>query len=121
MEYTTLNNGVKMSMEGFGVFQVKDLDVCKQDVIDAVSVGYRLIDTSASYGNEEAVGRAIKECGVNREDLFIIIKLWVSDSSYDGAQRAFDDSLRKLGLEYLDLYLPKRCEKPLLQRSGNVS
>ncbi len=105
MEYTILNNGVKMPMEGFGVFQVPDPKVCEQAVLDAISVGYRLIDTAASYGNEEAVGAAVKKSGVCREDLFITTKLWVSDSSYDGAKRAFETSLKKLGLEYLDLYL----------------
>ena len=105
MEYTTLNNGVKMPMEGFGVFQVRDPQVCEQAVVDAIGAGYRLIDTAASYGNEESVGAAIKRSGVRREDLFITTKLWVSDSSYDGAKRAFETSLKKLGLEYLDLYL----------------
>ncbi len=105
MEYTILNNGVKMPMEGFGVFQVRDTAVCQQAVREAIDVGYRLIDTAASYGNEEAVGAAIRSCGVAREDLFITTKLWVADSSYDGAKRAFEDSCRKLGLEYLDLYL----------------
>ncbi len=105
MEYTILNNGVKMPMEGFGVFQVRDPAVCQQAVRDAIDVGYRLIDTAASYGNEEAVGAAIRDCGVAREDLFITTKLWVADSSYEGAKRAFEDSCRKLGLEYLDLYL----------------
>ena len=105
MEYTILNNGVKMPMEGFGVFQVRDTAVCQQAVRDAIDVGYRLIDTAASYGNEEAVGAAIRDCGVAREDLFITTKLWVADSSYDGAKRAFEDSCRKLGLEYLDVYL----------------
>ena len=105
MEYTILNNGVKMPMEGFGVFQVRDPAVCEQAVREAIDVGYRLIDTAASYGNEEAVGAAIRSCGVAREDLFITTKLWVADSSYEGAKRAFEDSCRKLGLEYLDLYL----------------
>ncbi len=105
MEYTILNNGVKMPMEGFGVFQVRDPQVCEQAVLDAISVGYRLIDTAASYGNEEAVGAAIRKSGACREDLFITTKLWVSDSSYEGAKKAFETSLQKLGLEYLDLYL----------------
>ena len=96
MEYVTLNNGVKMPQLGFGVFQIKD---------PAQSVGYRLIDTAASYGNEEAVGRAIKKCGVPREELFITTKLWISDTSYEGAKAAFQKSLDKLGLDYLDLYL----------------
>ncbi len=81
MEYTTLNNGVKMPMEGFGVFQVRDMAQCEQAVLDAISTGYRLIDTAASYGNEEAVGAAIKKSGARREDLFITTKLWVSDAS----------------------------------------
>ena len=105
MEYTILNNGVKMPMEGFGVFQVQDPKVCEQAVLDAISVGYRLIDTAASYQNEEAVGAALKKSGACRDDLFITTKLWVSDSSYEGAKKAFESSLQKLGLEYLDLYL----------------
>ena len=105
MEYTILNNGVKMPMEGFGVFQVQDPKVCEQAVLDAISVGYRLIDTAASYGNEEAVGAALGKSGACRDDLFITTKLWVSDSSYEGAKKAFESSLQKLGLEYLDLYL----------------
>ena len=105
MEYTILNNGVKMPMEGFGVFQVRDPKECEQAVLDAISVGYRLIDTAASYQNEEAVGAALKKSGACRDDLFITTKLWVSDSSYEGAKKAFESSLQKLGLEYLDLYL----------------
>ena len=105
MEYTLLNNGVKMPMEGFGVFQVPDPKQCEQAVLYALSVGYRLIDTAAAYMNEEAVGSAIKKSGVLREDLFITTKLWVQDTSYDGAKKAFEASLSKLGLEYLDLYL----------------
>ena len=105
MEFATLSNGVSMPMEGFGVFQVQDPKVCEQAVLGAVSVGYRLIDTAASYGNEEAVGAALKKCGACREDLFITTKLWVSDSSYEGAKRAYETSMKKLGLEYLDLYL----------------
>ena len=105
MEYITLNNGIKMPMEGFGVFQVPDPKQCEQAVLDAVSVGYRLIDTAASYRNEEAVGAAIAKSGICREDLFITTKLWVSDASYEGARKAFEASLQKLGLEYLYLYL----------------
>ena len=105
MKTITLNNGIKMPMEGFGVFQVPDKAQCKQAVLDAVDTGYRLIDTAAAYMNEEAVGEAIKDCGVKREDLFITTKLWVQDASYDGAKKAFETSLKKLGLEYLDLYL----------------
>lgn len=105
MEYTVLNNGIKMPMEGFGVFQVPDPKQCEQAVLDAISTGYRLIDTAAAYANEEAVGAAIKKSGACREDLFITTKLWVSDASYDKAKAAFETSLKKLGLEYLDLYL----------------
>ena len=94
-----------MPLEGFGVFQMRDPRECEQAVLDAVSVGYRLIDTAASYGNEEAVGAALKKCGACREDLFITTKLWVSDASYEGAKRAYETSMKKLGLEYLDLYL----------------
>lgn len=105
MEKVTLNNGVEMPIEGFGVFQIPDLSQCKQAVSDAVECGYRLIDTAAAYGNEQAVGDAIKSCGVRREDLFITTKLWVQDTSYDSAKQAFHTSLKKLGLDYLDLYL----------------
>ena len=105
MEYVTLNNGVKMPKLGFGVFQIKNPAQCEQAVLDAISVGYRLIDTAASYGNEEAVGQAIKKCGVPREELFITTKLWISDTSYEGAKAAFRKSLDRLGLDYLDLYL----------------
>ena len=105
MEYVTLNNGVKMPQLGFGVYQIKDPAQCEQAVLDAISTGYRLIDTAASYGNEEAVGAAIRKCGVPREELFITTKLWISDTSYEGTKKAFQKSLDKLGLSYLDLYL----------------
>lgn len=105
MEYITLNNGIKMPLEGFGVFQVPDPAQCEQAVLDAIASGYRLIDTAAAYGNEEAVGAAVKKSGVNRNDLFITTKLWVQDASYESAKKAFETSLRKLGLDYLDLYL----------------
>lgn len=105
MEFVTLNNGVKMPMEGFGVFQVPESEVCEQAVIDALAAGYRLIDTAAAYFNEEAVGSAIKKSGIAREDLFITTKLWIQDAGYENAKKAFQTSLDKLGLEYLDLYL----------------
>src|SRR6476661_5637936 len=101
----TLNNGVAMPLLGFGVFQVTDLDECERSVLDAIETGYRLLDTAASYGNEEAVGNAIRKSGVARDELFITTKLWVQDASYDGAKQAFERSLDKLQLEYLDLYL----------------
>lgn len=105
MDYITLNNGVKMPMQGFGVFQVPDSDVCEQAVADALSVGYRLIDTASVYGNEQAVGNAIRKSGIPREELFITTKAWISEMGYDGTLRAFDSSLSRLGLDYLDLYL----------------
>lgn len=105
MEFVTLNNGVKMPLEGFGVFQVPDPAVCEQAVLDAIATGYRLIDTAAAYMNEQAVGAAIQKCGVPREELFITTKLWVQDASYEGAKQAIETSLRNLGLDYIDLYL----------------
>ena len=105
MEYVTLNNGVKMPLEGFGVFQVPDPAQCEQAVLDAIESGYRLIDTAAAYMNEKAVGEAIKKCGVPREGLFITTKLWVQDVTYEGAKKAIQTSLDNLGLDYLDLYL----------------
>ena len=100
-----LNNGVEMPLEGFGVFQVPDHAGCEQAVLDAIASGYRLIDTAAAYMNEEAVGKAVAKCGVPRGELFITTKLWVQDASYEDAKAAIDTSLRKLGLDYLDLYL----------------
>ena len=105
MEYAVLNNGSKMPMEGFGVFQVPDPAQCEQAVLDAIASGYRLIDTAAAYMNEKAVGEAIKKCGVPREELFITTKLWVQDAGYEGAKKAIQTSLDNLGLDYLDLYL----------------
>nr|WP_317196583.1 aldo/keto reductase [Hymenobacter negativus] len=94
-----------MPLLGFGVYQVTDAAECENSVYEAIRAGYRLIDTAAAYGNEEAVGHAIKRSGVAREELFITTKLWVQDASYEGAKQAFETSLRKLGLDYLDLYL----------------
>ncbi len=110
MEYTTLNNGLQMPLEGFGVFQVRDKEECKQSVLEAIKAGYRLIDTAASYTNEDAVGEAVREAireGIcTREELFITSKMWVQDmKDYDSAKKAIDASLQKSGLEYLDLYL----------------
>ena len=105
MEYRTINNGIKMPVLGFGVFQVADPKVCEESVLTAIRHGYRLIDTAAVYGNEEAVGAAIRKCDIPREELFITTKLWVQDTYYEGAKEAFETSLKKLGLEYLDLYL----------------
>ncbi len=101
----TLNNGVEMPILGFGVFQVPDPAGCERSVRDAIDVGYRLLDTAASYGNEEAVGAAIRNHGIKRSDLFVTTKLWIEDASYEGAKAAFERSMNKLQLDYLDLYL----------------
>jgi 2,5-diketo-D-gluconate reductase A len=105
MQKVTLNNGVEMPILGFGVFQMQDANECEQAVYDAIMAGYRLIDTAASYLNEEAVGRAIKRSGVPREELFITTKLWVQDAGYESTKKAFANSLKRLQLDYLDLYL----------------
>ena len=105
MDDITLNNGLKMPPEGFGVFQIPDPTQCEQAVLDAISFGYRLIDTAAAYMNEQAVGAALKKCGVPREELFVTTKLWVQDASYEGAKAAIQRSLYNLSLDYLDLYL----------------
>lgn len=101
----TLNNGVEMPSLGFGVFQVPDPAECERSVRDAIDVGYRLLDTATSYGNEEAVGSAIRNHGIDRRELFITTKLWIEDASYEGAKAAFERSLNKLQLDYLDLWL----------------
>ena len=105
MEYVKLNNGVEMPVLGFGVYQISDPEVCERAVGDALKIGYRSIDTAAAYGNEEAVGRAVRRSGVTREELFITTKLWISDAGYEPARKAFEESMSKLGLDYLDLYL----------------
>ena len=97
MKTVALNNGREMPILGFGVFQMADPAECERSVVDAIETGYRLIDTAASYGNEEAVGKAIKQCGVPRQELFVTTKLWVSDAGYEKAKRAFDRSLKRLG------------------------
>lgn len=105
MQSIKLNNGVEMPLLGFGVFQVKDLNECERSVFDAIQTGYRLIDTAQSYGNEEAVGKAIKRSGVARKDLFITTKVWIQSNGYEGTKKAFENSLKRLQLDYLDLYL----------------
>jgi len=105
MQSVTLNNGVKMPIIGFGVYQIPDAEQCENAVYEALTTGYRLIDTAAGYLNEEAVGRAIKRSGVPREELFITTKLWVQDAGYESAKLAFAKSLKRLQLDYLDLYL----------------
>lgn len=105
MQTVTLNNGVKMPLLGFGVYQIPDAEECENAVYEALMAGYRLIDTASGYLNEEAVGRAIKRSGVPREELFITTKLWIQDAGYESAKLSFAKSMKKLGLDYLDLYL----------------
>lgn len=105
MEYITLNNGVKMPQMGFGVFQIPDGKDTEQAVGDALEVGYRSIDAAAAYFNEAAVGRAIAGSGIPRDEVFATTKLWVTDVSYDGAKRGFEESCKKLGVDYIDLYM----------------
>ena len=105
MEYTMLNNGVKMPLLGLGVYMMTDLEECEKSVLHAIETGYRLLDTSSAYFNEEAVGRAIKKSGIPREELFVTTKLWIQDAGYENAKAGFETSLQKLGLDYLDLYL----------------
>ena len=105
METIKLNNGVKMPLEGFGVFQVDDLQICEQAVLEAIQTGYRLIDTASVYMNEEAVGRALKASGVARQDIFLTSKAYIQEMGYEKTKQAFAQSLEKLDVEYLDLYL----------------
>ncbi|MEH2423303.1 MAG: aldo/keto reductase [Nostoc sp.] len=105
MQKVVLNNGLEMPILGFGVFQMTDLEECERSVSDAIKIGYRLIDTAASYGNEEAVGKAIQKSGVARDEIFITTKLWIQDADYESTKKAFQRSLDKLRLDYLDLYL----------------
>jgi len=105
MDTIILNNGVEMPILGFGVYQIADPDQCEQCVAQALETGYRLIDTAASYQNEEAVGRALGKSGIPRQDLFVTTKLWLEDAGYEKTKKAFDKSLAKLRLDYLDLYL----------------
>lgn len=105
MQSVTLRNGVEMPVLGYGTFQITDPAVCEKCVSDALELGYRLFDTAASYQNETAVGKAVRSSGIPRKDLFITTKLWVQDAGYDNTLKAFDISLKKLGLDYVDLYL----------------
>jgi len=105
MQKVVLNNGIEMPILGFGVFQIADAEECERSVFDALQAGYRLIDTAASYENEEAVGKAIKRSGLTRDEIFVTTKLWVQDAGYENAKRAFERSLKRLQLDYLDLYL----------------
>ncbi|WP_265459479.1 aldo/keto reductase [Enterococcus sp. HY326] len=105
MDYVTLNNGVKMPQLGFGVFQIPDLKESEAIVSSALTAGYRLIDTAATYLNEEAVGKAIDKSAIPREEIFVTTKLWLQDAGYEATKKAFQTSLDKLGLDYVDLYL----------------
>ena len=105
MEHIVLNNGLEMPILGFGVFQVTDAEECERSVYQALQTGYRLIDTAASYLNEEAVGRAIKSSGIPRKELFVTTKLWIQDAGYERTKKAFEKSLERLQLDTLDLYL----------------
>ncbi|MBW5399564.1 aldo/keto reductase, partial [Brachyspira pilosicoli] len=105
MNTIKLNNGVEMPILGFGVYRVEDYEECKKAVLNAIEAGYRHIDTASIYLNEKAVGDAIKESGINRKEIFITTKLWIQDADYDKAKKAFEMSMEKLGLDYLDLYL----------------
>jgi len=105
MKNITLNNGVEMPILGFGVYQIPDAEECERSVLTALETGYRSIDTAAAYGNEEAVGKAISMSGIDRKELFITTKLWISNAGYEKAKEGFDESLNKLGLDYLDLYM----------------
>ncbi|QNQ82245.1 aldo/keto reductase [Lactobacillus sp. PV037] len=105
MEYITLNDGNKMPQLGFGVFQVPDLKEAETAVKDAIEVGYRLFDTAAAYQNEEAVGKAINQSGIDRSNFFVTSKLWVDHFTYEKAKQGIDESLAKLGMDYMDLYL----------------
>ena len=105
MKNVTLNNGVEMPILGLGVFRVSNPQECENSVYEAINAGYRLIDTAAAYVNEEAVGKGIKRSGVPRKDLFITTKLWIQDAGYESTKKAFERSLKRLQLDYLDLYL----------------
>src|SRR5689334_13205521 len=105
MQEIILNNGLKIPVLGFGVFQVTDAAECERSVVDAIGTGYRLIDTAASYLNEEAVGRGIKASGIPRKELFVTTKLWIQRNGYEGTKKAIDNSLKRLQLDYLDMYL----------------
>jgi diketogulonate reductase-like aldo/keto reductase len=105
MQNVVLNNGVQMPIVGFGVYQIADTEECERSVYEAIRAGYRLIDTAAAYQNEEAVGKAIEKSGVTREEIFVTTKLWIQDAGCESTKKAFERSLKRLQLDYLDLYL----------------
>lgn len=105
MDRTELNNGIRMPLLGFGVFQITDLQICKESVKAALETGYRMIDTAACYGNEAAVGEAIRESGIDRKEIFLVSKVWIQDAGYEKTMASFEKTLANLGTDYLDLYL----------------
>ncbi|MDO4336958.1 MAG: aldo/keto reductase [Eubacteriales bacterium] len=105
MNEIELNNGIRMPLLGFGVFQITDQQICKESVKIALKTGYRMIDTAACYGNEAAVGEAIRESGIGREEIFLVSKVWIQDAGYEKTMASFEKTLANLGTEYLDLYL----------------
>lgn len=105
MDRVMLNNSIEMPLLGFGVFQITDQDLCEKSVLQALKVGYRMIDTAACYGNERAVGTAIKKSGIPRQDIFISSKVWIQDTGYEATRKSFEKTLRNLQTDYLDLYL----------------
>ena len=105
METICLNNDVSMPQLGFGVFQITDEEVCRQSVLNALKTGYRLIDTAACYGNERAVGAAVRDSGIAREEIFLTSKVWIQDAGYEKTKKSFEKTLENLGTDYLDLYL----------------
>ena len=120
MDFKELNNGVKMPIQGFGVFQIPDATECERVVTDALAVGYRLIDTASVYGNERAVGMAIRKSGIPREELFITTKAWISEMGYERTLRALDTSLARLGLDYRSRDQAKQLPRPA-ERSVRLS
>ena len=105
METITLNNNVQMPLLGFGVFQITDRELCEQSVLHALKTGYRMIDTAACYGNEKAVGNAIRKSGIPRDEIFLVSKVWIQDAGYEQTKRSFAKTLANLQTDYLDLYL----------------
>lgn len=129
MQKITLNNGVEMPLLGFGVFQMNYAAECERAVIDAIETGYRLIDTAASYQNETQVGNAIQQSGIDRKELFVTTKLWLQDTNYEGAKAQFARSLKRLDMDYVDLYLIHQpygdvhgawCAMEELQQAGYI-
>lgn len=119
MEFVTLNNGIKMPVLGYGVYQVTN-EECEKCVLDAISVGYRSIDTAQAYGNEEAVGNAVKKCGVPRDQLFITTKVWITNGGYEKAKASLKESLKKLQSDYIDLMLIHQPFNDIPRYGGSI-